>query len=558
MKCDHCNKDNFKNVLYCEHCNQRMFRAKVRLVDNSGSDNTLYVFTHDYYIGREPSSEIFLDDLAVSRKHARIYYQDDIYYIENLKSKNGVLVNGEQISHCRLKNYDIIQIGGATLHFYYSEGEFPEDQIISRTGEFLQETLLKISREIQSKNMLDEVLNTILDGLVAMTNANDAMLWLPDDAGDWQLHLSRNLRLFGEDSSLRSEAQNLVIKMAGNAKHYVFHKNEKQEFVENLEEIVGLPYRMLAMALRSRKLVDDETGPRKVLGVIVMRVFKRGRRLDKRKVNLLESLLSQTVVAIENTYLYSEALEKKKINSELLLAEKIQNRLLPRELIKTPKTDMAAFSRAQSYVGGDYYDVLRVSDDALAIAIADIAGKGIGAALVMSSLQGSLRAQISYEQNPEQIVANINQLIGECTAEGLFATFFFCIYNYEKLELKYVNAGHNPPLLLKKDGGFEFFKSSATALGILEENRGKEKTAQLQIGDVVIFYTDGVTEAMNQEMRQLGLEKIRIAAQEFIKSKPKATADEILKCILKRIEEHTEGQQQHDDLTILILKILKK
>ncbi|MCB9502798.1 MAG: SpoIIE family protein phosphatase [Deferribacteres bacterium] len=535
-----------------------MFRAKIRLVDKTGNDTTLYVFTHDYIIGRDPESEIFLNDPSVSRKHARIYYQDSSFFIENLKSKNGVFINSEKVNHHRLKNYDMVQVGGATLHFYYSEGEFPEDQAVSRTGEFLQETLLKISREIQSKNMLDEVLNTILDGLVAMTNASDAMLWLPDEAGDWQLHLSRNLRLFGEDSSLHNEVRNLVIKMAGNGKHYVFHRNEKQEFLENLDEIVGHPYRMLAMSLRSRKLMDDETGPRKVLGVIVMRVIKRGRLLDKRKVNLLESLLSQTVVAIENTYLYSEALEMKKLNSELLVAEKIQNRLLPRELVKAPGTDLAAFTRAQRYVGGDYYDVLRMSDDALAIAIADIAGKGVGAALVMSSLQGSLRAQISYENNPEQIVANINQLIRECTAEGLFATFFFCLYDYENQILKYVNAGHNPPMVLKKDGHFEILKSSATALGILEENRGKEKTIELQAGDVVIFYTDGVTEAMNHSMKQLGLEAIRKAAHEFMKSKPKASAQDILQNILKRIEEHTEGQQQHDDLTILILKVLKK
>ena len=535
-----------------------MFQAKIRLVDRHGGDTTLYVFTHDYHIGRDPASEIFLDDPAVSRRHARIYHQDDVFFIENLKSKNGVLVNGQQINHYRLKNYDIIQIGGAKLHFYYSEGDFPEDNIMSRTGEFLQETLLKISREIQSKNMLDEVLNTILDGVVAMTNASDAMLWLPDDSGEWQLQLSRNLRLFGEDSSLRNEAQTLALKMAANGKHYVFHKNEKQEFIENLDDIIGHSYRMLAVSLRSRKLMDDETGPRKVLGVIVMRVLKRGRRLDKRKVNLLESLLSQAVVGIENTFLYSEALEKKKINSELVLAEKIQNRLLPRELVKMPGTDLAAFSRAQSYVGGDYYDVLKVDDDTLAIAIADIAGKGVGAALVMSSLQGSLRAQISYEKNPEQIVANINQLIGECTAEGLFATFFFCLYNHETRELKYVNAGHNPPLVLKKEGEFEFLKSSATALGILEENRGTERTVKLKPGEVVIFYTDGVTEAMDHDMQQLGIEKIRTAAHDFISRKQRVSADEILKCVLQRIEQHTEGQQQHDDLTVLILKALKQ
>ena len=556
MICDNCSKENFKSVLYCEHCGERLFRAKIRLVDQAGSDNTLYIFKHDYIIGRDPQSEIYIDDRTISRKHARLFYQDNAFFIENYGSKNGIIVNSEQVEHSRLKNYDIIQVGGAVLHFYFSEGDFPEDQIHSRTSEFLRETLLKISREIQSKNMLDEVLNAILDAIVAITNVKDAMLWLPDETGEWQARLSRNKQASTEDDAIVAESREMINKVVSSCKHCVDFNGNKQKYMLDLHEIVNKSYHTLAISLSSTKLSDDETGPSKVLGVIILHSMQNGRSLNKRTVELMGSLMSQAVMAIENNYLYSEAIEKKKMNNELALAEKIQNRLLPRNLPNTPKTDLAVFSRAQGYVGGDYYDVLPVADEAIAIAIADIAGKGIGAALVMSSLQGSLRAQISYEKRPEYIVAHINQLIRECTAENLFATFFFCLYEYDKRIIKYVNAGHNPPILIKKDASVELLKSSATALGILEENRGQEKSIQLEPGEVIVFYTDGVTETMNPKMNALGIQALREHLVSYVEKEPKAKAEQILKSILDLIEKHKDGQQQHDDLTILILKVL--
>lgn len=554
MKCERCGKSIKSDLLYCEYCGERRFKAKVRLVDRKGNDNTLYMFTDDYFIGRDESCEIYLDDHAVSRKHARLYFENNAFYVEDLKSKNGILLNGEKVTQSKLANLDWIQIGGASIHFYYPDGEFPEDRIFSNTTEFVQATLLKITREIQSKNMLDEVLNTVLDGIMAVAHAKESSLWLQNQAGEWETHLGRNFKTVGEGDRLKQQLKKLAQKIANNGKYYIFHPSGKQAFLENLQVAIGNKYRLLAIPLVSRRTFNSRPAERNIHGAIILRTAPSGRKLDVKNVGLLESLASQGVMAIENSMLYNEALAKRKIDNELELAREIQGQLLPRQLVEVQNTDMAAYSRARNYVGGDYYDVLKVRDDALAIVVSDVTGKNLGAALLMSSLQGSLRAQISYENRPEQIVANINQLFRESSSEKIFATFFFCLYDYHSGDLTYLNAGHNPPIVFRNTGGEDLLKSSGPPLGVIEKHPGTERTIRLAPGEVAVLYTDGLTEAMNEQMKQLGFDTVRQAIREFLDLTPKASAKEILDATLKCVEAHVEKQPQHDDLTMLVLK----
>lgn len=554
MKCERCGKQVIGNPLYCEYCGERRFKAKIRLVDRAGNDDTIYLFAKDYIIGREESCDIFLDDTSVSRNHACLMYEGNTFYIEDLKSKNGLLVNGEPTKQVLLANFDWVQIGSTTIHFYYPDGEFPEDKIFSNTTEFVQATLLKITREIQSKNMLDEVLNTVLDGVMAISHAKEATLWLPNDNDEWDVRLSRNFKTVGEGDRLTVQFRKLAQRIARDSTSYVMHPSGEQAFIKNLHKAVGNTYRILALPLLSRNQFNLRKKNRSVVGVIILRTAPSGRRLDLRNVSLLESLAIQGVMAIENSMLYSEALAKRKIDNELELAKEIQGQLLPRQLAKVPNTEMAAYSRARNYVGGDYYDVLKVRDEAVGIVISDVTGKGLGAALLMSSLQGSLRAQISYETRPEHIVGNINQLFRESATEKIFATFFFCMYDYNSGELTYLNAGHNPPIVLRDAGGEDLLKSSSPPLGVVEKCPGTERTIRVAPGEVVIFYTDGLTEAMNEKMKPLGFEAVRQHIRKFINSQKEATAQDILDTILKRVEQHVEKQPQHDDLTLLVLK----
>ncbi|RMD96221.1 MAG: FHA domain-containing protein, partial [Calditrichaeota bacterium] len=553
MVCERCGKRSH-NVLYCEYCGERRYKAKLRIVDRLGHDQALYLFPQKYVIGRESTCDILLEDDSVSRKHANLFYQNGSFYIEDLHSKNGVFVNGEKCEKCTLENYDYIQIGRITLHFYFPDGDFPEEKIHLRTSEFIQETLLKISREIQNKNMLDDVLNTIVDGVMSVTNASEGLLYLPDTTDGWDIKISRNLQVLGKPGVVHEKILHLIREINERGQHVVIDEKGKRVRINHIEKIAEKPIRFLAIALKSRKLLSRKRSGNEVLGVLILRMGASAQILDSHNAMILESLANQAVVAIENSYLYNEALAKRKIDNELELAQAIQSRLLPREIIQVPHTDLAAFSRACNYVGGDYYDILPIQDQALALAIADISGKGIGAALVMSSLQGSLRAQINYESRPEHIVAHINQLVRESSLESLFATFFFCIYDIQSGQLRYVNAGHNPPVVFRSTGSEEQLKSSATVLGILEENSGQEKSITLEEGDVVIFYTDGLTEAMDKNMQQLGLKAVSDTVRAFLQAHPEAPAKQILKAILDKVERHVAGQPQHDDLTLLVLK----
>ncbi|MCA9740952.1 MAG: SpoIIE family protein phosphatase [Deferribacteres bacterium] len=554
MKCERCGKQVAGNPLYCEYCGERRFKAKIRLVDNAGNDNTIYLFSKDYVIGRDKSCEIFLDDSSVSRNHACLMYEGNSFHIEDLKSKNGLLVNGEPATEVKLSNFDCVQIGSTSIHFYYPDGEFPEDKIFSNTTEFVQATLLKITREIQSKNMLDEVLNTVLDGIMAVSHAKDATLWLPNENNEWEIRLSRNFKSIGEGDRMVLQLKKLAQRIERDSTSYIMHPNGEQAFFKNIHKAENNIYRMLALPLLSRNQFNLRKTQRSVLGVVILRTSPAGRRLDLRNISLLESLAIQGVMALENSMLYSEALAKRKIDNELELAKEIQGQLLPRQLPEVPNTDMAAYSRARNYVGGDYYDVLKVRDEGIGIVISDVIGKGIGAALLMSSLQGSLRAQISYESRPENIVNNINTLFRESATEKIFATFFFCLYDHNSGDLTYQNAGHNHPIVLRKSGGEDLLKSSSPPLGVVEKCPGTERTIRLAPGEIVVFYTDGLVEAMNEKMKPLGFEPVRQYVRDFITSHKDASAQDILDAILKRVEKHVEKQPQHDDLTILILK----
>ncbi len=556
MKCERCGRENPDQTLYCEACGEKQFKAKIRLVDTIGRDNTIYLFAKDYLIGREESCDVFLDDPGVSRKHARVLYKEGRFQLEDMRSKNGVLVNNEKPFHAtRLKNFDCIQIGGAFLHFYQATGDLPEQKAISNTGEFVQKTLLKVSRDIRSKNMLDEVLNTILDGMTAMAQAAEAGFWTFDrEINDWKLYSGRNMKLMGGGDVMERKIRKLAGTVAAEKRIHLYHEDGHWEYFEQLDQAAGAVYSVLAFPLLSRGFSISESAHDDVLGIVYLKSLGTGRMLDSRKITLLESLASQCVVAMENNVLYREALAKRRMDNELELARKMQSQLLPREIVQAPNTDIAWYSRARNYVGGDYYDVLKIRETELALVISDISGKGMSAALAMSSLQGSLRAQIIYEQSPLRLVANVNQLFRQSTPGNVFATFFFCLYDYRTGALRYVNAGHNPPLLVRKNGDCQFLKEKTLPLGVLEQKPEKESSERLEDGDTIVFYTDGLSEAMNENMEKLGVGEIQKNILSSLGKNDKITAKEVLNRLLKRVEKHVEKQPQHDDLTILILK----
>ncbi len=281
-----------------------------------------------------------------------------------------------------------------------------------------------------------------------------------------------------------------------------------------------------------------------------------GRRISNKNystsdLEYLFSVAGLAIISIENSTLFLETLEKQKIEKDLEIARNIQQNLLPNKLPKSDKFEISALNKTAKMVGGDFYDVVKLTEDKLLIAIADVSGKGIQASLLMANLQAFLKS--IYKQNYKLNEASnfLNDLVSENTTNGSFITFFWGILNLSNNEFSYVNLGHNPPLLVNKRG-IKKLKKGGMILGVMKTIIPyEEETIQLEQNDVIVLFTDGITEAMNLDSVEFSderLEKLLIANNEL-------NSKLILDGIMEDVNKHTIGSEQSDDITCLVLKI---
>ncbi len=288
-----------------------------------------------------------------------------------------------------------------------------------------------------------------------------------------------------------------------------------------------------------------------VRGYIILGKRLTGKDFTQSDLEYISSVASLAIISIENSRLFKEALEKQKLEKDLELARTIQKNLLPKKLPEFEKVEIAAYNKTAKQVGGDYYDVIKLDENRLLVAIADVAGKGVQAALLMANLQAFLKAIL--KQNIPLVEASnlINDLVSENTTMGSFITFFWGILDTEKLTFTYVNAGHNPPLLVR-DGNIIKLKTGGMILGVMTTVIDYEfEMIQLKRDDVIVMYTDGITEAMDTDKNEYTEERL----QKLVLEKSKYPAQKILDEIIKDVSEHTSGAEQSDDITCCVFKI---
>ena len=269
-------------------------------------------------------------------------------------------------------------------------------------------------------------------------------------------------------------------------------------------------------------------------------------------IEFIYSVGSLAIISLENKRLFKEELEKQKLDEELELAKEIQKNLLPQTLPQFKNFEIAATNISSKQVGGDYYDIIKYDDKSFVIAIADVSGKGIPASLLMANIQAFLKTVCRQEMQIENATAIINDLLTENVTDGRFITLFWAMLNDEERSLQYVNAGHNPPLLVR-DGKITKLQKGGMILGVMK-SMGPYLTEKinLQAGDTLIMFTDGVTEAMDKNRNEYSDERLEHLATELYK-KP---AKEILSLIQSSVQEFTKGAVQSDDITVMIIKVL--
>jgi sigma-B regulation protein RsbU (phosphoserine phosphatase) len=248
--------------------------------------------------------------------------------------------------------------------------------------------------------------------------------------------------------------------------------------------------------------------------------------------------------------------ERRHLESELELAQRVQKMLLPPEAPHIPGLEVAAFSRPAQFVGGDYFDFIDFSNGSHGLAIADVAGHGVSASLQMASVQALLRALVPVHTSPAQVLRQVHKLFIHNIRFDTFVTFFMGAFDSSSKTLTFCNAGHPPPLVLRKSNGKEevvdLLSPTGAAVGLLEEAEFGEKTMQLQTEDLLVLYTDGVTEAVNRQNHEFGRERL-VALSRQPNSMP---AKQVIQEIRKGIGNFSDGKPFADDITIVVCRII--
>jgi len=298
---------------------------------------------------------------------------------------------------------------------------------------------------------------------------------------------------------------------------------------------------MLCMPLRNKE--------REIIGVFQI-LNKASGIFSHQDTAFLDALSTHAAIALENARLYQEALEKKRLENEVSLAREIQQRLLPASMPEVRGFEFAAKNIPTFKVGGDYYDFLPLPDGRLAFAVGDVSGKGIPAALLMSSLRAGFQTQLREDKSIVSIADKLNRLIFHCTSMSSFITFFFGIIHQEKKYIDYVNCGHNPPYIIRQNGSLEPLNEGGLVLGMVDDAKYSRGRIKLAADESLVAFTDGVTEALNKRGRLFSEKKL----EKLILKNRKDRPSDLLDIVMSSVQNHIGEAPQSDDITLLIIR----
>lgn len=292
----------------------------------------------------------------------------------------------------------------------------------------------------------------------------------------------------------------------------------------------------------------------RLIGAIMVGHKLSGKAYSQEDIDLLDTVGSQAAIAIENARLHRAEIERHKIEEELALARKIQEGLLPTENPAIEGMDISGIAIPAQVVGGDYFDFIEIGEKKLLVVVADVSGKGMSAALYMSKIQGMVQLAAHMYSSPTEMLTHVNRRIYDGIERKSFITMILALFDMEKKEVTICRAGHNKALI-GMNGKLEYLDAEGIGLGLergpVFEDTLKAVHKPLKPGSMFFFYTDGLTEAMNEQDHELGEE----AVQSLVESKKHLSAVEMQRSITTAVEEFVGEAERHDDLTMVVVKI---
>ena len=268
---------------------------------------------------------------------------------------------------------------------------------------------------------------------------------------------------------------------------------------------------------------------------------------DRRSLSLFAN---QAAIALETAHLHKQALEKERLERELELAADIQRRLLPTVFPRLDGFELAGWSRPARHVGGDYYDLLRIKDDRVAAVLADVSGKGLPAALMVSTVHSALRLLIDQVDVGPELVSRLNHHIAESSAPNKFITLLVAELDPRRAEVRYVNAGHNPALLVGSDGNVQELESGGLPLGLFDSGAYEAGRIDLNVGDLVFIYSDGITESASRRDEEFGVARL----VDLLRGCRECPLSEIVGAVDEAVTEFENGLDQGDDQTLVLIR----
>jgi phosphoserine phosphatase RsbU/P len=405
--------------------------------------------------------------------------------------------------------------------------------------------LYRLSQTFNSSLNLDEVLNHVMDEVIAVLRAERGFIMLRDDRGELLFRTAR-----GIDQNTIQEpdfkiSRSVVEQVARSGQSVLTSDALRDDRLSMRESVVTLGLRsLLCVPLQ----VKQET-----IGVIyVDNRFQIGI-FTQDDLELLRAIAANAAIAIENARLYQVAVEKGRMERELQLAYKVQSSLLPVDIPHREGWDFAAKWQPATQVAGDFYDFIILDDDHIGLVIADVTDKGMPAALYMAFSRSILRANINHASSSAQAVTDSNRMICSESSYGFFVTLFFALLDVSSGNFTYVNGGHVPTLLVKNEEGdtvnkIQKLMPTGIALGIDAEQTYKENSILLNAGDFVVLYSDGITEAINQKEHEYGTERL----ENVLLAINNHSAEGVIEAIISDLISFTGGQEAFDDITIVV------
>lgn len=554
-----------------------------RLVVESGPDEGMvyHLSPGAMTVGRSPSNAIQIIDKRTSRQHAEFRYDKDQVTVRDLGSKNGTNVNdkpveGEQVLH----NGDRILIGETILVFERDPDESeagggtsssvrlvadmawghekgameagvgepsplaPEGQAEEAVKDSTQRLrmLCQISDALRSIYDLEPLLETVMDSLFALLQPDRAFIMLVDE---------RTNRLTPHAVRFRDqdEAQEIAISrtivdrclqdrlslLVADALSDVRFKASQSIVIQKIRSAICAP-----MICRDM-----------VMGVIYFDTKSRPAAYDREELELATGIANQTAIGLANIRLQGRIIEQRTLEREMEIAKEIQTRLLPRVMPKVPNFEFSALSAPAKKVGGDYYDLLTLPDDRIGLAIADVSGKGVPAAILIASVRSALQAEgLRGSASAAEILEHLNDLAYRDTANNMFVTMVYGVLNARTRIFEYANAGHPYPLLFAADGGLTELETGGCFLGISPVVQYVKGLAVLQPGSTLVLHSDGVTDTLSPSGELYGRKRLI----ETVRQNLSKSAWELRDLIYEDTQEFQGSAEQFDDFTLLVVR----